>query len=131
MPREFFRSDRVADAIQRYLAQVIQREVRDPRVGMVNINAVTVSRDMSYAKIYTTQVGADPETSQQSVDVLNNAAGFLRSMLARELDMRSVPQLRFYYDHVSVRGQELSSLIDRAVANDRARSADRDEHEED
>ena len=131
MPREFSRSDRVADAIQRYLANMIQHEVRDPRVGLVNINDVTVSRDMAYAKVYVTQVGGDQDASRKSVEALNNAAGFLRTLLARELDMRTVPKLQFYYDHTSVRGQELSSLIDRAVASDRARASDRDDVGED
>ncbi len=131
MPREFSRSDRVADAIQRYLANMIQHEVRDPRVGLVNINDVTVSRDMAYAKVYVTQVGGDQDASRKSVEALNNAAGFLRTLLARELDMRTVPKLQFYYDHTSVRGQELSSLIDRAVASDRARASDRDDAGED
>ncbi|HEY7883556.1 MAG TPA: 30S ribosome-binding factor RbfA [Cellvibrionaceae bacterium] len=124
MAREFLRADRVADAIQRYLANMIQHEVRDPRVGLININEVTVSRDMSYAKVYVTQVGGDEQASRESVSALNNAAGFLRTLLAREMDMRTVPRLHFYYDHTSVRGQELSSLIDRAVATDKARAED-------
>ncbi|WP_041521674.1 30S ribosome-binding factor RbfA [Gilvimarinus agarilyticus] len=127
MPREFTRSDRVGDAIQRYLANMIQQEIRDPRVGMVNINDVKVTRDMAYAKVYVTLVGADEEASLASVGVLNKAAGFLRTMLAKELNMRTVPRLQFYYDHTSVRGQELSSLIDRAVAADKAKSGDEDE----
>lgn len=127
MPREFTRSDRVADAIQRYLASMIQQEVRDPRVGMVNINEVKVTRDMAYAKVYVTLVGADEQTSLTSVSVLNKASGFLRTLLAKQLSMRTVPRLQFYYDHTSVRGQELSSLIDRAVAADKARVED--EHE--
>ena len=127
MPREFTRSDRVGDAIQRYLANMIQQEIRDPRVGMVNINDVKVTRDMAYAKVYVTLVGADEEASLTSVGVLNKAAGFLRTMLAKELNMRTVPRLQFYYDHTSVRGQDLSSLIDRAVAADKAKSGDEDE----
>ncbi|BFM21969.1 30S ribosome-binding factor RbfA [Gilvimarinus japonicus] len=127
MPREFTRSDRVGDAIQRYLANMIQQEVRDPRVGMVNINDVKVTRDMAYAKVYVTLVGADEDESRTSVSVLNKASGFLRTMLAKELNMRTVPKLQFYYDHTSVRGQELSSLIDRAVAADKAKSDDESE----
>jgi ribosome-binding factor A len=118
MPREFTRSDRVGDAIARYLANIIQQEVRDPRVGMVNINEVKVTRDMAYAKVYVTLVGDDEDASRASVSVLNKASGFLRTLLAKELSMRTVPKLQFYYDHTSVRGQELSSLIDRAVAAD-------------
>lgn len=125
MPREFTRSDRVADAIQRLLATLIPQEVRDPRVGMVNINDVTVSRDMAYAKVYVTFVGNDDsDTAKESVKALNKAAGFLRSLLAKEMSMRSVPRLQFIYDKTSIRGQELSSLIDRAVAKDRARRDD-------
>ena len=125
MPREFTRSDRVADAIQRLLATLIPQEVRDPRVGMVNINDVTVSRDMAYAKVYVTFVGNDDsDTAKESVKALNKAAGFLRSLLAKEMSMRSVPRLQFIYDKTSIRGQELSFLIDRAVAKDRARRDD-------
>ena len=127
MPREFARADRVADAIQRYLANMIQQEIRDPRVGMVNINSVTISRDMAYAKVYITVVGGDEQEGRTSAEVLNKASGFLRTLLAKELDMRTVPKLNFNYDHTSVRGQELSSLIDRAVASDKAKSADEDE----
>ncbi|MDQ2076315.1 30S ribosome-binding factor RbfA [Marinimicrobium sp. ABcell2] len=125
MPREFTRSDRVSDAIQRLLAKLIPQEIRDPRIGMVNINDVTVTRDMAYAKVYVTFVGNDNhEIGQESAAVLNKAAGFLRSLLAKELNMRTVPRLQFVYDKTSIRGQELSSLIDRAVADDRARHDD-------
>lgn len=122
MPREFTRSDRVSDAIQRLLAKMIPQEIRDPRIGMVNVNDVTVTRDMSYAKIYVTFVGSESdEEGAEGASILNGASGFLRSLLAKELSMRSVPKLQFIYDKTSIRGQQLSSLIDRAVADDRAR----------
>lgn len=119
MPREFTRSDRVSDAIQRILAQIIPQEVRDPRVGLVNINDVTVTRDMAYAKVYVTFVGAENEAeSLEAAKILNKTAGFLRSFLAKELVMRTVPKLQFIYDKTAIRGQELSSLINRALAED-------------
>jgi ribosome-binding factor A len=124
MPREFFRSDRVSDAIQRLLGQIIPQEVRDPRVGMVNINQVTVSRDMAYAKIYVTFVGDDETTSLQAVSILNKASGFLRGFVAKELDMRSVPKLQFIYDKTAIRGQEISTLIERALAEDKLHPQD-------
>ncbi len=121
MPREFFRSDRVADAIQRSLAQIIQQEVRDPRLGMVNINSVNVVRDLSVAKVYVTVVGANSEKEHQdAVDVLNKASSYLRNLVSRELTMRSTPRLDFHYDKVAIQGQALSALIDRAVAEDLA-----------
>lgn len=126
MPKEYNRSDRVADAIQRILAQVIPNEIRDPRLGMVNINAVEVARDLSLAKVYITLVGeSDAQVCRQSAGILNKTASFLRNLVGRELTMRSTPRLQFIYDESAVRGQQLSSLIDNAIASDNAnRSAD-------
>ena len=119
MPREFTRSDRVSDAIQRILGQVITQEIRDPRIGLVNINAVTVTRDMAYAKVFVTFVGSESEAeSVAAAAVLNKASGFLRGFIAKELIMRSVPKLQFIYDKTAIRGQELSYLIERAVRED-------------
>ena len=119
MPREFTRSDRVSDAIQRILGQVIAAEIRDPRIGLVNINTVTVTRDMAYAKVYVTFVGAVGEQeSLAAASVLNKASGFLRGFIAKALIMRSVPKLQFIYDKTAIRGQEISYLIDRAVRED-------------
>ncbi len=119
MAREFSRSQRVADALQRSLAQIIPKEIRDPRLGMVNINEVVVARDLTTAKIYVTFVGLDNlERAEESVDILNNAVSYLRSLLGKELHMRGTPKLKFYYDETSVKGNALSQLIDRAVAND-------------
>ena len=120
------RSFRVADQIQRDVAELI-RDLKDPRVGMVNINDVDVARDLSIAKIYITVVGADAEECQQAVDVLNNAAGFLRSLISKEMTMRSTPRLQFFYDVTAHQGQALSSLIDKAVASDKAKSDDSEE----
>ncbi|WP_237055219.1 30S ribosome-binding factor RbfA [Microbulbifer sediminum] len=125
MAREFHRADRVADAMRRELAQLIQREVRDPRLGMVNVNDVEVSRDLASAKVFVTFVGEDDRSKiNTSMQVLNKAAGFLRSQLAREIQMRTIPRLQFRYDETSVRGQELSALIEKAVKSDRSHHAD-------
>ena len=116
---EFARTDRVADAIQRILSRVIQHKMRDPRVHMVNINAVTVTRDIAYAKVYVTLIGDhDDETCNSIVDVLNRASGFLRSCVSRELATRITPKFQFIYDTTPVHGQQLSDLIDRVVTKD-------------
>lgn len=121
MPREFKRSDRVSDAIQKSLAQLIQQEVRDPRVGMVNINSVDVSKDLAVAKVYVTFVGVDSdEENEQSIKVLNSAESYLRSLLAKAITIRTTPKLQFIYDRTQVRSQKLSSLIDKAIASDKA-----------
>lgn len=128
MPKEYSRSDRVADAVQRILAQVIPTEVRDPRVGMVNINAVEVARDLSLAKVFITLVGEnDAQACVQSAEILNKASSFLRNQVGRELTMRSTPKLQFIYDESAIRGQNLSRLIDNAIASDNANRASDEE----
>jgi len=125
MPREFKRADRVADAMLRSVSAVLRSEVRDPRIGMVNVNQVQVSRDCSNAKIFVTFIGVDDEKAvAEAVKALNEAAGFIRSYVARDLDMRVTPKLHFEYDRVAVGGQKLSNLIDKAVAADRAHKQD-------
>ena len=120
MAREFQRSERVADAIQRSLSNIIRLEIRDPRIGMVNINSVTITRDLAYAKVYVTFVGVDEDAEGElAAEVLNNAASFLRTQLAKDIKMRVTPKLQFIYDTTSVRGQELSQLIDEALESDK------------
>ncbi len=120
MAKEFSRTQRVADFIKRELAQVIQQEMRDPRVGMVSITDAEVSRDMSYAKVYITVLGKESaEEAKEAVDVLNKATGFLRTQLAKINNARTTPKLRFYFDSSVGRGQFLSGLIDKAVAADK------------
>jgi ribosome-binding factor A len=118
--KEYARTQRVADYLQRELAALIQREVRDPRVGMVSITGVDVSRDLGHAKVFYTLMGCDSEDeAAASTAVLNKAAGFLRSALSRDSSMRSVPQLRFYFDTSVGHGRDLEDLIRRAADADR------------
>ncbi len=119
MPREFGRNERVADYLKRELALLIQNEVKDPRLGMVNINDVEVGRDLSRAKVFFTLIGDENEAAgKQAAEVLNKAAGFLRNQVAANNSMRSTPALQFYYDQSVLRGDQLSKLIDQAVADD-------------
>ena len=123
--REFKRTDRVADQLQKELAVLIQREVKDPRLGMVTVSGATVSRDLGYADIYVTLLGEqDSERIKENLQVLKRAAGFPRSQIAQRIKLRHVPELRFHFDESVVRGQHLSSLIDEAVSSDRARQAE-------
>ncbi|MCH4564298.1 MULTISPECIES: 30S ribosome-binding factor RbfA [Halomonas] len=123
--REFKRTDRVADQLQKELAVLIQREVKDPRLGMVTVSGVEVSRDLGYADVHVTLLGEDtPERIKENLKVLRQAAGFLRGQIARRIKLRHVPELRFHYDESVVRGQRLSSLIEEAVASDKARQGD-------
>lgn len=132
MAKEYARTQRVADYLQRELASLIQHEVRDPRVGMVSITGVDVSRDLGHARVYYTAMGSDSsDEAEESTAALNRAAGFLRSQLSRDSSMRSVPQLKFYFDASVGRGRELEDLIQRAAQADRKLAARDGEEAED
>lgn len=131
MAREFSRTHRIRDFLKKELANLIQQEMRDPRVGMVSITDVEVSRDLSHAKVFCTVLGKDTEEeAKESIDVLNQAAGFLRTQIARVNNARTTPRLKFYFDNSVGRGQYLSGLIDQAVSTDQRLSAQNDESEE-
>jgi ribosome-binding factor A len=110
------RRARIADQIQRELAEVIRLELRDPRVGvgMITLTGVEVSRDQSHAKVFFTVLGAE-SAAREAQEGLRRAAGFLRSNLAHRLSTRSVPELHFEFDASVERGVRLSRLIDEAV----------------
>lgn len=123
MAREFKRTDRVGDEIQRELALLLQREVKDPRVPMTTVSGVKVSRDLLNANVYVTFLGRDnADQINDAVKVLNHMSGFLRSMLAQRIRMRQLPRLMFHYDDSLARGRHLSNLIDSAIAADQARA---------
>lgn len=117
---ESSRSRRVGEQIQRELAQLIQMEVKDPRVKWVTISAVKVSKDFSHALIYFTVLGDYNETVDKNVLAgLEKASSFLRRELGRRIKLRIIPELHFKYDDSTVRGTHLSSLIDAAIAADK------------
>jgi ribosome-binding factor A len=109
------RSARIADQIQRELAEVVRTELRDPRVGLITLTGVELSRDQSHAKVFFTVLGAQSDVDH-ALEGLQRAAGFLRSHLAHRLTTRKVPELHFAYDESVERGVRLSKLIDEAVA---------------
>lgn len=112
MTNEFKRTDRIAETIKRKLAIMIQTEVKDPRLSkFVTVSAVNVSKDLSHAKVFFTVLNADV---QQTADILNAAASYLRSLLAKSMTLRIIPQLHFVYDESIEYGKRLSRLIDEA-----------------
>ncbi|OGS80731.1 MAG: ribosome-binding factor A [Gallionellales bacterium GWA2_59_43] len=121
----FARTDRVAQQIQRELAELVRLEISDPRVRLVTITGVEVANDYSHAKIFFTRLDGKNEEAQQG---LERAGGFLRSQLARSLKLRIMPQLHFVYDASVERGSHLSQLIDQAVASDQQMA---DQHPDD
>jgi ribosome-binding factor A len=123
MPRDYPRTRRIAEQIQRELAGIIRLELKDPRVGMVTLTDVEVSQDHAHAKIFFTLMG-DAQKIEETAEGLLNAAGYLRSELAHRLKLRTVPQLHFVYDNSVERGMHLTQLIDQAVASDKQSSGE-------
>ncbi|MBS05134.1 MAG: ribosome-binding factor A [Gammaproteobacteria bacterium] len=127
------RTNRLADHIHRQLAVLIQRELKDPRLGLITVNEVRVSRDLAWADVYFTALGGAALDGAEDgpTEVLQHAAGFLRSELARIMDTRVTPQLRFHYDNSLEDGMRMSRVINAAVASDTQKSGPRDTEPDD
>lgn len=108
---------RVADQIQRDLAELIAFELKDPRVGMITITEVQVTPDYAHAKIFFTTLVDDQEKIRNTIAGLSAASGFLRNQLGRRLTIHTLPELHFVHDTSTVRGIEMSKLIDEANAS--------------
>ncbi len=142
MPREFLRSDRMAEQLRRELSDIVQGEIKDPRLGFFSFTEVRMSRDLSHAVVYTSvlefedkdpiqagegQADADqPEANkskvnqlQETVDVLNRATGFIRKQIAGRIQARIVPTLKFVSDDSVSRGSEMDVLIQKALYSDK------------
>jgi ribosome-binding factor A len=119
--KAFPRSRRVAQQIQRTLSELIRREIRDPRLGLVTLTEVRMSPDLSYATVYYSVMNAKPEEARE---VLEDAADILRGPLGRSLGLRHAPELRFEADDLIESGARLSSLINQAVKSDAERHVD-------
>lgn len=116
------RLQRLADQIQRTLATLIRDEINDPRLtGFVTISGVKVSPDLGYADVYVTILepsqdgGMNKEAHQESINVLKNAAGFLRTELSHTMKTRTTPRLRFHYDEVTAHGNHMMDLVNQAM----------------
>jgi ribosome-binding factor A len=117
MPVKNHRNQRVADQIQRDLAELIPREIRDPKVGLITLQGVELTTDMAHAKIFFTVLGAEPENA---LVALREKAGYLHSLLFKRLHIHTVPTLHFHHDESVARGVEMSRLIDQALRDDKA-----------
>ena len=108
------RSFKVADQIQRDLTELIARELKDPRVGMVTLQSVEVTPDYAHAKVYFSLLIGDPKETEEA---LNQAAGFLRNGLFKRLHIHTVPTLHFHFDRTTERAADMNALIAKAVSS--------------
>lgn len=124
MAKDYSRTERVGQQYQREIAMILQQEIKDPRVSMVTVSAVEVSRDLAYAKVFVTFFHDDDEQLKVSLKVLNDAAGFVRSLLGKRIRARIVPALRFVHDPSLNEGIRMSRLVDEAVQRDKGKQKD-------
>ncbi|WP_193015682.1 30S ribosome-binding factor RbfA [Proteus sp. FME41] len=133
MARDFSRSQRVSQEMQKEIAIILQREVKDPRIGMATVSGVEVSRDLAYAKVFVTFLNlsggekSEEEMVADGLTALNEAAGFIRSLLGKAMRLRIVPELTFAYDNSLVEGMRMSNLVSNVVKNDEERRHKEDE----
>ncbi len=127
MARDFSRSQRVSQEMQKEIAIILQREVKDPRIGMATVSGVEVSRDLAYAKVFVTFLNlsggekSEEEMVADGLTALNEAAGFIRSLLGKAMRLRIVPELTFAYDNSLVEGMRMSNLVTNVVKDDEKR----------
>ncbi len=129
MPREYPRARRVEEQLKRLLADLIRREVKDPRVGLITITSAEVTRDLTHAKVYFTPFAGIGDATA-ALEALRHASGFLRHQVRNLMRLRVAPELDFQIDDSVERGARLSTLIHDAVESDRARHVDTDPEEE-
>ncbi|MDH2998579.1 ribosome-binding factor A [Pasteurellaceae bacterium LFhippo2] len=122
MSREFKRSDRVAQELQKEIAIILQREVKDPRIGMVTVSDVELSRDLAYAKVFVTFLfDSDESAVERGLEGLNKASGYIRTLVGKAMRLRIVPELKFLYDQSLVEGMRMSNLVTNVIRQDEAK----------
>jgi ribosome-binding factor A len=121
MPKEYSRSQRVAEQIRRELAELIRMEVKDPRVGFITLTDVEITPDYAHAKVFFTSMKGE-EGLDEILTGLRRASGFLRRELGRRVRIHTSPELHFHYDSSVERGSRMSQLIDEVVRADEARN---------
>jgi len=117
MPREFSRSQRMAEQIRRELAEIVHDELKDPRMGLCSFTAVKLSRDLGHAVVYCTVL--DETLRDDTLETLNHAVGFIRSQIASRIRARTVPVLKFVNDDSVERGEAMDALIKKAIKSDK------------
>jgi ribosome-binding factor A len=123
VPKEYPRARRVEEQLKRLLSDLVRREVKDPRVGLVTITSVEVSGDLSHASVYFTPFAGTGDAAS-ALAALQHAAGFLRREVRNQMRLRVAPELAFHIDDSVERGARLSALIHDAVESDKRRHVD-------
>lgn len=131
MAKEYSRTSRVAQQVQKELARIIQQEVKDPRIGMATISGVDITRDLAYAKVFVTFLTIGEQTNEESLAGLNAASGYIRRLLGKAMRLRIVPELRFCFDETLTEGLRISEMVSSAVKADKTKLEQSGRTEED
>lgn len=133
MAKEFGRPQRVAQEMQKEIALILQREIKDPRVGMMTtVSGVEMSRDLAYAKVFVTFLNDQDEAAvKNGIKALQEASGFIRSLLGKAMRLRIVPELTFFYDNSLVEGMRMSTVTSVVKHDDERRVNPADDSKED
>jgi ribosome-binding factor A len=125
MAKAFNRSSRVGHELQKEIAIILQREIKDPRLGMVTVSGVDISRDLSYAKVFVTFLNDDdPQMIEQGLAVLNDAKGYIRTLIGKAMRLRIIPEIKFFYDESLIKGMQMSNLVADVIKQDNERHKD-------
>ncbi|AJZ91332.1 30S ribosome-binding factor RbfA [Cedecea neteri] len=133
MAKEFGRPQRVSQELQKEIAIILQREIKDPRLGMMTtVSGVEVSRDLAYAKVFVTFLNdKDEEAVKEGIKVLQDASGYIRTLVGKAMRLRIVPELTFFYDNSLVEGMRMSNLVSNVIRHDDERRVNTDDSKED
>ncbi len=122
MAKEFSRVDRLSQQVKKEMAVILQREIKDPRLHtMITVSDVEVSRDLSHAKVFVTFLGMDNDKVEDNLKILNDAAGFVRSLIGKRIQTRIVPNIRFAFDESLNEGIRMASLVEIVRRDDERR----------
>ena len=124
MAKEFSRTRRIGQQLQQELAMVLQRDMKDPRIGFVTVNDVEVSRDLSYAKVFVTFYEEDNALVDEKIAALMAAAPYIRTLVAGRMKLRVMPELRFVYDSSLDEGMRMSNLVSQVISKDKQKQQD-------
>ena len=124
MAKAFKRTDRVSQEVKKTIALILQREIKDPRIGMVTVSDVEVSRDLAYAKVYVTFLFDEDKQIDDALAALKEASGYIRSLVGSQVKMRITPELQFIYDRSLVDGMRISNVVSKAVSDDERKRGD-------
>lgn len=121
--QEFSRTQRIEEQLRKEITQIVQRDIKDPRVGMVTISKVQITKDLAYGKVYISTlqstIGHDPML-ESSLEALNDSAGFIRSLLGKRLRLRAIPAFTFLHDVALEEGDRMSNLISSIAQEERS-----------